>query len=281
MIRASWHAELSQGGSLDRRPMARQEPSRGDFVEVDFSRQKRQREALTAAAAGGPVDEACALAESGDLDEKVVEALARRPESKVAYALANNVRANLGRKALRVLMERGREDARLAQALLRREDLHLCHFRLFLQASEEERAHLIAVARLSHLDTTRGAEAYPEPNAEKVARLEQAALDGDRAAFEQAFAEALSCGLVMARRIARDKGGEALALALAALGLDYERAAQIFFSRLPELASDQKIRALMRIVSSVPRLTAARLVRLIVGYPDADCGPKTAPPDAA
>ncbi len=282
MVASLQHAELSQHGSLDRRLAATREPSHDRFPNVYFFRQTLPREALMATAAEGPVDEACALADRGDLDDKLIEVLARRPEGKVVYTLAYNAQAGLGRKILRVLMERGREDARLARALLRREDLHLCHFRLFMHATEEERAHLIAIARLSHLDTIRGAEAYPEPDADRVARVEHAALDGDRAAFEQALATAFSCDLSMAERIARDKGGEALALAFAALGLDYESAVRIFLSGLPDRdPSIQKIRALMRIIYSVPRLTAARLVRTIVDLADAECGRKTAPPAAA
>src|SRR5208282_2274008 len=92
-----------------------------------------------AIAANGSCEQACAVARRSVLDERLIEVLAQRTEPEVAYALARNGQARLGRKILRELMERGREDPVLARALLRREDLHLCHLRLFLKADAEER----------------------------------------------------------------------------------------------------------------------------------------------
>ncbi len=218
----------------------------------------------------GSCEQACAVARRGALDEKLIDVLAHRAEPEVTYALARNVQARLGRKILRDLMERGRNDPILARALLRREDLHLCHLRLFLQADMEERGHLIAVARHSGLATIRRGENYPEPGAAKLARLEHCARDKRPEAFRQALADALSCDLSMARRIADDEGGEALALALVAIGLPCENAARIFLDACPAIqASGPKFRALMRIVESVPSRAAARMIRVIIGEPSA------------
>lgn len=240
----------------------------GKVVAISSSFRQSDRDDTSAIAAHGPVDQACALARRGDLDEKTIILLAHRPERDVLYALANNGRAMLGRKALRPMMERGREDPNLARALLRRESLHLCHFRLFLQADSEERGHLIAVARHSRLDAVHGLYGITEPDAAKLARLEHAALAGNRAAFDLTLARALSCDLSMANQVASDRGGEVLALAFAALGLPNENAARIFLAGFPEICdSGRKFRALMHIVESMPRRTAARLMHIIVATP--------------
>ncbi len=221
-----------------------------------------------AIAAGGSCEQACTVATRHALDEKLLNLLAHRAEPEVAYALAYNPHARLGRKILRCLMERGREDPVLARALLRRDDLHLCHLRLFLHADAEERGHLIAVARLSGLATIRRGESYPEPGAAKLSRLENCALDKRPEAFRQALADSLRCDLPMARRIADDKGGEALALALVAIGLSCENIARIFLAAYPDIRDSRpKFRAIMRIVESVPRRAAARMIRIIIGEP--------------
>ncbi len=221
-------------------------------------------------AAAGSCDQACGLARRSVLDERLLDLLADRPEAEVAHALANNPHARLGRKVLRKLMERGRRDPVLARTLLRRDDLHLCHLRLFLHADAEERGHLIAVARRSGLATIRRGETNPRPGAAKLARLENCALERRHEAFRQALADALSCELSMARRIADDEGGEALALALIAIGLPCENASRIFLDACPEIrASRLKFRAIMRIIESVPRRAAARMIRVIIGEPSA------------
>lgn len=221
---------------------------------------------LYAIAADGSCEQACAVAGSRALDEKLLEILVHRDEPEVACALASNPHVRLCRKVLRGLMERGRNDPVLARTVLRRDDLHLCHLRLFLHADAEERGHLIAVARHSRLARIRRGEANPQPGAAKLARLENCALERRPEAFRRALADALSWDLPTARRIADDKGGEALALALVAIGLSCETAARIFLAAYPEIqASRPKFRSIMRIIESVPRRAAAHMIRVIIG----------------
>lgn len=219
-----------------------------------------------AIAIDGPCDQARAVAQRGALDERLADALAHRAEREVAYALANNGEAQLGRKVLRRLMERAQDDPVLARALLRREDLHLCHLRLFLNADTEQRGHLIAIARRSRLATSRHGLQYVEPDLGKLARIEHHALNNDSEAFMQALAEALFCDLSMARRITEDSSGEAMALALVAIGLSHEKIARMSLAAYPEIcASRPKFRAMMRIVESVPRHAAMRMIHAIIG----------------
>jgi uncharacterized protein (DUF2336 family) len=213
----------------------------------------------------GPADQACALASRLDLDERLVAALAQRPERDVVHALARNSNARLGRKILRGLMERGRADPILARILLCREDLHLCHLRLFMQADAEERAHLIAIASRSSLARTRRNDSFPRPDAGQLARLELCALQRHSPAFHYTLAHLLSCDASMARRIAEDKGGEALALALVALRMPAENAARIFLTGFPEIGgARQKFCAIMRIVNGTPRRAATGMIRTII-----------------
>ena len=213
----------------------------------------------------GSSDRACALASRPNLDEKQIEALARRPERDVVHALARNSSARIGRKVLRALMERGRSDPTLARILLCREDLHLCHLRLFLQADAEERAHLIAIASRSGLARTRRAGGFAQPDAGQLARLELCAMQRHSPAFHHILAHLLSCDLSMARRIAEDKGGEALALALVAIRMPAENAARIFLTGFPEIGgARQKFCAIMRIVNGTPRRAATHMIRTII-----------------
>ncbi len=213
----------------------------------------------------GAADQACALARRPDLDERLIETLAGRPEREIVQALARNAHARLGRKILRDLMERGRDDQILARILLCREDLHLCHLRLFLQADVEERAHLIAIASRSRLAKSRRSDSLPRPDAGHLARLELCALHRHSPAFHHTLAHLLSCDLAMARRIAEDKGGEPLALALVAVGMPGENAARIFLAGFPEIGgARQKFCSIMRIINGTPRRAAARMIRIIV-----------------
>ncbi len=265
MVATRRNEPMSGRAAINVRPPPALALDRVESGAFDPSRGQEDGEALMAIAAGGSADQARALAQRDDLDERAIDLLAQRPEIEVLCALAANGEAQLGRKSLRRLIERGREESRLARRLLQRDFLHLCHFRLFLQADGEERGHLIALARHCRLDTAHGAKGIPEPDASKRLGLERAADRRDRAGFAHALARALACAPFMARRLADDKGGEPLALALAALGFSDENAARIFLAGFPDVAvSREKFRSLMGIVGSVPTRTAARLVRAIV-----------------
>jgi hypothetical protein len=108
----------------------------------------------------------------------------------------------------------------------------------------------------------------PAPDAGKLARLEQAAAHGDRPAFARALAHALGCEPIIAQNIAQDRGGEALALAFVAMGLSIEATARIFLEGFADISlTGEKFRPLMRIVESMRRRTAARLIRTIIDEP--------------
>lgn len=242
------------GGALRERPSGSIPPDSSAAVE-----------SLASAAAARPAEQAVVLASRDDLGEAAIAILAGRPEAKVVQALAANNRVRLNRMILRALIERGRDDAKLARFLLGREDLHLCHLRLFLHADSEQRGHLIAMARRSRLARIGHGALRHEFDAGKLARLELAALQRDAGAFEQLLAHALCCDLAMAMRITRDKSGEALALTMVALGLPVETVARMLLAGFPELcASPAHFRALINIVGHTPRAAAEHIVQAII-----------------
>ena len=130
MIASMQHTELSGLAGIASSPP--QAFKQGEFYAI---------------AATGDCGQACDLAKSHALDEGLLDALAHRAEPEVAYALAHNPHARLGRKVLRRLMERGRERRCPGSRPAQPRRSPLCHLRLFLQADAEERGHLIAVAR--------------------------------------------------------------------------------------------------------------------------------------
>jgi uncharacterized protein (DUF2336 family) len=230
-----------------------------------FSRQGLRRPELAALAAKGPAAQALALANRDDLDETLIAALADRPEPQIVHALAANNRARIGRPILRALIERGRGDPKLAQFLLRREDLHLCHLRLFLQADAEQRGHLIAITCRSRLGRHCGATLCQGFDPGKLAQLERAALNRDMETFRRLLAHALICDLPAAIRIAEDKSGEALALALVALGLPAENAARLLQYGFPDICKAKpNFRALIGIVGRVSRSAATNILHAVV-----------------
>lgn len=229
----------------------------GDFVE----RQEERAEI----AQNGPVFQALVLANSDGLDENLIDILARRPEPAISYALAANNRLRINRKVLRALIERGRDDRKLAQFLLRREDLHLCHLRLFLHADSEQRRHLIAITCRSRLGRLWRGELCHCFDAGKLARLELAALNRDVEAFKTMLAHALSCDLTTASRIAEDKGGEALALVMVALGLSVETIARVLQFGFPDICmAKPAFRSLIGIVGRVPRPAAIHIAYALI-----------------
>lgn len=234
-------------------------------AEVVSSSLQLKRQELAEVAAKGPLDQALSIANGDDLDEASIALLARRPEAAVVHALAANNRVRINHTVLRALIERGRDDPKLAQFLLRREDLHLCHLRLFLNADAEQRRHLIAITCHSRLGRSCRGELSHGVDAGKLARLELAALNRDIDAFKNMLSHALRCDLSIASRIAEDKSGEVMALVMVALGLPVENVARLLQSGFPEICKTKAtFRTLINIVGRVPRPAAIHILLAIV-----------------
>ena len=159
--------------------------------------------------------EAAAIAARTDLDRSVVAALARRPESEALRALATNPAITIERGALTALIQRGRFDLMLGQALLARADFDAGALPLFLAADAQTRRQLILEARRAEF-------AAPAPTTSPLEAARHAMIAAaeavNRAAFAAAVAMKLRTGRAAVERMIDDPGGEPAALLLAATG---------------------------------------------------------------
>ncbi len=222
------------------------------------------RARLMAFARSGPPALACAAARRADLEREIVEALLQRGEAETRRALAANWTLRLDKATRRALAEAARDDLALARLLLDREDFRDAAEGLFLAATRPERTEIILDACRRALmagETERGAA-----NPALVARLDEAALQGDRAAMSAIFAQAFACRHERAAAILADSGGEALALALAALGVDPDAAGLIILGASWAFADAAgRTRPLAALVRAVPQRAAREIIASVTG----------------
>lgn len=222
------------------------------------------RSEMLVAAEHGDAALAAALARRRDLDRDAVAALASRGEREVLRGLAGNLAAHLDAASRRALTLAARDDLTLARMLLDRDDVEIDPEPLFLAATRLERMAII-------LDACRKALAggYMETrraDPEFVERLESAARRKDRDAMAGLLAEAFDCRKDRARGLLSDAHGEALALALAALGVDAETATRIFLCAGASISHDvDRVRSLLALLRSTPQRAAAHIVAAVTG----------------
>lgn len=222
------------------------------------------REHLLVTARQGAPALARALAQRTDLDREIVDALAQRGETETLRALAGNWSAHLDTAARRALLLAARDDLVLARILLDRDDRAIEPEALFLAAMRLERTGIILNACRRALSSGHMEMRHAEPAF--VARLESAALRRDRDAMAALLADALECRKERARAVISDVQGEALALALAALGVDPDAATRLFLCADPAISHDvERVRALVALVRSTPQRAAMQIVAAITG----------------
>jgi uncharacterized protein (DUF2336 family) len=223
------------------------------------------RAKLAERAEWGSPAEAIAIAGRKNLDARTASALARRQESEVLCALAANKSAPLDAHAISFFLQRGRTDRELGRVLLARTDLMVDKSALFLLANCEQRAEMLAAARRA--DATARAEGKRPPQRDLDALADLAASQ-KWTLFAIEFAMRLGCDPRGVQEIIRDKAGEPLAVALAALGMEPADAARIFLSSEPDIShSFDRIRILTRITSDLSPQAARRLMSAMLGQP--------------
>jgi uncharacterized protein (DUF2336 family) len=221
------------------------------------------RDRLVERAEWGSLAEAVAIAGRKNLDARTAAALARRQESEVLCALAANKNAPLDAHAISFLLQRGRTDRELGRVLLARTDLPIDKSALFLLANSQQRAAMLGVARDAHSAMVRGDKRPPHRDLEALADLAAAQKWG---LFAIELAMRFGCDPRGVQEIIRDKSGEPLAIALAALAMVPSDAARIFLSSEPDIShSVERIRTLMRITSELSVNAARRLVSAMLG----------------
>jgi uncharacterized protein (DUF2336 family) len=211
----------------------------------------------------GSLAEAIAIAGRKNLDARTSAALARRQETEVLCALAANKEAPLDAHAVSFLLQRGRSDRELGRVLLARTDLKIDKSPLFILADAEQRAEMLAAASRAGDGPSHGTKATPQRDLDALADLAAAQKWG---LFTIEFAMRLGCDPRGVQEIIRDKSGEPLAVALAALGMQPADAARVFLSSEPDIAhSVNRIRTLTRITSDLTVHTARRLLSAMLG----------------
>jgi hypothetical protein len=230
------------------------------------------RAKLTERAEWGSLAEAVAIAGRKTLDPKTAAALARRQESEVLCALADNKDAPLDAHAISFLLQRGRTDRDLGLVLLARTDLAIDKSPLFLLANSEQRAEMLTASRDADPVLRGGNTRTQQRDLDALADLAAAQKWG---LFAIEFAMRLGCDPRGVQEIIRDKYGEPLAVALAALGMEPADAARIFLSSEPGIShSVDRIRMLTRITSDLSTKAARRLMSAMLGQPLPSDGPR-------
>ena len=239
--------------------------------------------ALRACLSAGHDSGVPALLDHADPDD--VETILRRGDLDALIALAADRVARLKSDQIEALVARARAlaeagDPRLARALLARGPVRLEHAPLFLEADAEQRLSLLLAVQRAEL----GRKAGPsrELDAALAEPLEFAAIAGRRAEFANALALALSVSPALAARIAADPGGEALVVALAALGAPRDLGVRILTARdMSESAGAfPRLHALARLAGQLSAPAARRLIGALAGAVAAPAAVSTAPREA-
>jgi hypothetical protein len=211
----------------------------------------------------GSLAEAIAIAGRRTLDARTAAGLARRQETEVLCALAANKDAPLDAHAVSFLLQRGRTDRDLGVVLLARTDLKIDKSALFLLANSEQRADMLAAARNADHGVRGAGKRMPQRDLDALADLAAAQKWG---LFAIELAMRLGCDPRGVQAIIRDKSGEPLAVALAALGMQPADAARIFLSSEPDIShSVDRIRTLTRIASDLSVHAARHLMAAMLG----------------
>lgn len=232
-------------------------------LALQFAPSLRPAELAAAARSGDPAT-ARAVARRNDLDGATVAALAQRREPETLRALVENRTAHFDDQARRALIETARDDMGFGRMLLDRADFGAGDEALFLAASRSERGNMILNAIRRELAARRAPNQPADPCLAE--RLEVAALRNDRDGMASVFAEAFGCSQARARLIVEDRGGEPLALALAALGLDPDAATRIFLCADAAIAHDTAtVRGLIELMRVTPQQAAAAIMAAVTG----------------
>jgi hypothetical protein len=229
------------------------------------------RETLLTAA--GDSKRAAAVARRGDLDAELVATLLGGGEAPTLAALVENARAPLSADQILALALRARTEIetsgerRFAELLLARAPMRAEHAPLFLEATQAQRTAILLAAQRAELGQPRAPTAANAPR-EAIELLERQALAGDREVFVSTLAETLGSSLALAERIAGDRSGEPLAVALTAIGAANDVSVRILTSSdLRDGADYPRVRALARLQDILNPAAARRVIAALIADP--------------
>ncbi len=224
------------------------------------------RERLLAAALGNE-SRASALARRGDLDADIVATLSARPEVEVVLALAGNPAAPIGAAAFATQARRAEREKPLAAALLGRPTGEIDPAALFLIASSEQRAAILAAAQRAEI-AARGRRSLSKRRrrgdcAARKLRARAGARTVQRNPRAGARMQPRSCRADRWRDL-----GRTLAVALAALGAAQDVAVRILISGdLQSGARYTRVGSLIRLKDGLNPAAARRVIAALIGAP--------------
>ena len=178
---------------------------------------------LQNAATSAPLAVACAIATRDDLDPATIDFLAARPEREIWMVLVENESAPLSGHLLPQMVARAKSDEQLAQALCRRLPHRAEVLGLFLHAARTDRLLMIAAARSRMGQSDTQVTALDENVLVKL----ETAVRTSAESFALCLAQSLQLSEELAHSILQDQGGEALIIALRALGMDADAIASL------------------------------------------------------
>ncbi|GGE36927.1 hypothetical protein GCM10007276_13000 [Agaricicola taiwanensis] len=230
--------------------------------ELVLLRPALNRDSMLGIALEGGIVEASALAERKDLDRGTTRGLSSHPSREVLETLIANPAVPLDGMTLSNIIERVRQDAPLANALLRRPDVDatMCA-RLYPVLGAEERGMVrAALARAGQRPA-----APLDPDALHTFRL--AVLRGGTEGFVKALADLLRVPATAAAVLVDDPTGELPALALIASGCDREATIAALLICAPERVrtSIPLIFSAAALYDDTPRSVALAIVRAVLG----------------
>jgi len=218
----------------------------------------------TLATDGGPVTSA-AIARRPDLDGELTRFLARKGQGPVAEALARNPAAAMDRETIALLSPLAATTPGLAGLLAQRSSVKAEWLApIFLELDQDVRAKVMeAFIQADPASRPLPREAMIIAPRLVLDALEAAALSRETQTLAQAIAPLFGMSTEMALRVVTDRTGEALALALVAIDVPLDQATRILMFANGEAGSSfTHMRALVRLVETMPRSAATRLARL-------------------
>ena len=210
---------------------------------------------------------AVAVASRPGIGRTLVDWLSRRHDIDILDALARNVEAPLESEIVYRIVRRAVEckaltgDTRLAASLLARLPIGVEHAQLFFCANSQQRLEILAAAQrlvLGHPFQP----AIDDEARKAVDELETYAIARRPEQFVARLARALPCSEEMALRIVEDSSGEALVVALSALGASKEKLVRILASNDLLFGDNyERINALARLKDALHPVAARQVAR--------------------
>lgn len=200
-----------------------------------------------------------------DLDRGLVALLAQRADEATLSALAGNLAAPLDAPTFAALAGLAHRKRDVALALLARQPVGMRHAALFLHADAAQRRAILVDAQRAALGRAE-APARPALDQESLAQLEHLSIARQVDLFELGLSEALGCDLAIGEAIVRERSGEPLAVALAALGAPEDMAMRILISNEVHAGVDApRIAALARLRDVCTQGAAQRVMAAVAG----------------